>query len=86
LPPKIKYDVEVKYRLSIRNNVKHWKVFEDDLEIKGFLEIVEDLSSLHIDQDQDTEENPHTNFFLIKLFSIILFSYPVIIFQKDLSP
>ena len=36
LPPKLKYDVEVKYRPSIPNNVKHWKVFEDDLEIKNF--------------------------------------------------
>ena len=34
LPPKLKYDVEVKHRPSIPNNVKHWKVFEDDLEIK----------------------------------------------------
>jgi hypothetical protein len=37
-PPKLRYDVEVKYRPSIPNNVKHWKVFEDDLEIKRFLE------------------------------------------------
>jgi hypothetical protein len=28
LPPKLKYDVEVKYRPSIPDNVKHWKVFE----------------------------------------------------------
>jgi ribonuclease HI len=27
LPPKLKYEVEVKYRPSIPNNVKHWKVF-----------------------------------------------------------
>ena len=30
-PPKLKYNVEVKYRPSIPNNVKHWKVFEDDI-------------------------------------------------------
>jgi ribonuclease HI len=41
LPPKFRYDVEVKYRPSIPDNVKHWKVFEDDLEIKKFLETVE---------------------------------------------
>jgi ribonuclease HI len=34
LPPKFIYDVEVKYRPSILDNVKHWKVFEDDLEVK----------------------------------------------------
>ena len=40
-PPKLKYDVEVKYRPSILDNVKHWKVFEDDLEIKKFLDTIE---------------------------------------------
>jgi hypothetical protein len=34
LPPKIKYYIEVKYRPSIPENVKHWKVFEDDPKIK----------------------------------------------------
>ena len=41
LPPKLKYDVEVKYRPSIPDNVKHWKVFENDIEIKRFLETME---------------------------------------------
>jgi hypothetical protein len=31
LPPKLRYNVEVKYRPSIPDSVKHWKVFEDDL-------------------------------------------------------
>jgi hypothetical protein len=48
-PPKLRYDVEVKYRPSIPDNVKHWKVFEDDLEIKRFLEAVDEFSALHID-------------------------------------
>ena len=67
LPPKIKYDVEVKYRPSIPNNVKHWKVFEDDLKIKIFLETVDDFFALHIDQDHDTEKIPHTDIFLNKI-------------------
>jgi hypothetical protein len=41
LPPKLKYDVDVKYMPSIPDNVKHWKVFEYDLEIKRFLETLE---------------------------------------------
>jgi hypothetical protein len=56
LPPKLRYDVEVKYMPSILDNVKHWKVFEDDLEIKKFLEIIEEFSELHIDQDFISEE------------------------------
>jgi hypothetical protein len=31
IPPKLKYDVEVKYKPSILDNVKYWKVYEDDL-------------------------------------------------------
>jgi hypothetical protein len=49
LPPKLKYDIEVKYKPSIPNNVKHWKVFEDDLEIKIFLEVFDEFFALHID-------------------------------------
>jgi hypothetical protein len=49
LPPKLKYEVEIKYRPSILDNVKHWKVFEDDIEIKKFLETVDEFSDMHID-------------------------------------
>jgi hypothetical protein len=49
LPPKLRYDVEVKYKPSITNNVKYWKVFEDDLEIKRFLETFDEFSALYID-------------------------------------
>jgi hypothetical protein len=67
LSPKIKYDVEVKYRPSIPNNVKHWKVFQDHLEIKIFLETVDEFSALYIDQDHDTEKIPHVDIFLNKI-------------------
>jgi ribonuclease HI len=66
-PPKFRYDVEVKYRPSIPDNVKHWKVFEDDLEIERFLQSVDEFSALHIDQDPDTEESPHPEVFLNKI-------------------
>jgi len=51
LPPKLKYDIEVKYKPSIQDNVKHWKLFEDDLEIMKLLETVDEFFALHIDQD-----------------------------------
>jgi hypothetical protein len=53
IPPKIKYDVEFKYKPSILTNVKFWKVFEDDLKIKNFLETIDEFFSLHIDQYHD---------------------------------
>jgi ribonuclease HI len=67
LPPKFRYDVEVKYRPSIPDNVKHWKVFEDDLEVKRFLETVEEFSEMHIDQDVVSEEELDGGNFLNKI-------------------
>jgi hypothetical protein len=67
LPPKFRYDVEVKYRPSIPDNVKHWKVFEDDLEIKRFLETVEEFSEMHIDQDSVSKEKLDSGNFLSKI-------------------
>jgi ribonuclease HI len=65
--PKLKYDVEVKYTPSIPENEKHWKVFEDDIEIKIFLETVEEFSALHIDEDHDDTKIPHADIFLNKI-------------------
>jgi ribonuclease HI len=64
LPPKLKYDVGVKYRPSILDNIKNWKVFEDDNEIKKFLESVDEFSALYIDQGHDSESSPHVDVFL----------------------
>jgi ribonuclease HI len=67
IPPKIKYGVEVKYMPSMPDNVKYWKVFEDDLELKNFLETIDEFSALHINQDHDPEITPHANVFLNKI-------------------
>jgi ribonuclease HI len=48
-PPKLRYDIEVRYRSSISDNILHWKVSEDDLETIIFLESVDEFSPLHID-------------------------------------
>jgi ribonuclease HI/uncharacterized small protein (DUF1192 family) len=56
--PIVRSDVEIKYRPSVPDNVKHWKVFEDDLEIEKFLQSVDDFSALHIDEDPDMEGDP----------------------------
>jgi ribonuclease HI len=46
LPPKIRYDVEIRYKPFVPNNMKHWKVFEDDLEIIIFLESRESFNQI----------------------------------------
>jgi hypothetical protein len=50
MPPKLSYEIQVKYRPSLPNNVKYWKVFEDDDELSRFLQVVDEFFYLHIDQ------------------------------------
>jgi ribonuclease HI len=86
LPPKLRYDIEVKYRPSIPDNVKHWKVFEDDLEIKRFLETVDEFSALHIDQDHDSENDLHVDVFLKKIDNHHIVQFPSNHIPKGLVP
>jgi hypothetical protein len=86
IPPKIKYDVEVKYMPSIVDNVKYWKVFEDDLELKFFFETVDEFSSLHIDQDHDSEVTPHADVFLNKISNHHIVQLPSNHIPKGLVP
>lgn len=44
--PKLRYEVEMKYRLSIPNNIKNWQVFEDDQQIKEFLTMIDDFEGV----------------------------------------
>jgi hypothetical protein len=86
MPPKLKYDVEVKYRPSIPDNVKNWNVFEDDLEIKKNLESVDEFFALHIDQEHDYENNPHANVFLNKIDNHHIVQLPTNHIPKGLVP
>jgi hypothetical protein len=86
IPPKIKYDVEVKYKPSIEDNVKYWKVFENDLELKNFLETVDDFSTLHVDQDHDSEITPHADVFLNKIANHHIVQLPSNHIPKGLVP
>jgi len=85
-PPKLKYGVEVKYIPYILDNVKHWKVFEDNLEIKIFLETMEEFSSLHIDQDHDDTKSPHVDIFFNKIANHKIVQFPSNYIPKGLVP
>jgi hypothetical protein len=50
--------VEIRYRPSVPDNVKHWRVFEDDQEIEKFLQSIDDFSASRIDEDQIPDEKP----------------------------
>jgi ribonuclease HI len=86
LPPKLNYDVEFKYKPSIPDNVKYWKVFKDDLELKKFLKTIDEFSALHIDQDHDSEINPHDDVFLNKISNHHIVQLPSNHIPKGLVP
>jgi ribonuclease HI len=86
IPPKLKYVVEVKYKPSIPDNVKYWKVFEDDLELKKFLESVDEFAALHMDRDLDSEITPHADVFLNKIANHHIVQLPINHIPKGLVP
>jgi hypothetical protein len=58
MPPtilKLNYHIEMRQKPSIPNNVKHWQIFEDDEQIKKFLEMVDEFSETHIDQENQND-------------------------------
>jgi hypothetical protein len=48
--------VEVKHRKTIPDNLKNWQFFSDDLELKRFLQTIEEFSNISIDQDNKDNE------------------------------
>ena len=49
MPPKLNYEIQVKYRPSLPDYVKILKVFENDDELSKFLQVVDEFSDMHID-------------------------------------
>ena len=51
------YQVDIVNRPSIPDNYKYWQVFEDDMQIKIFLELSGEFVNTHIDTKNDNSEN-----------------------------
>jgi hypothetical protein len=45
----LRYEIEVRHRPSIPNSIKYWQVFNDDHELKRFLETVDEFYAISID-------------------------------------
>jgi hypothetical protein len=56
MPAKLNYEIQVKYRPSLPDNVNFWKVFYDDEELVRFLEVIDEFSTLHIDHENEIVE------------------------------
>jgi ribonuclease HI len=58
VPPtvfKLKYHIEMRHGPSIPNNIQHCQVFEDNEQIRKFLEMVDEFSETHIDQENQND-------------------------------
>ena len=49
--PNRKYEIEVKHRPYIPDNVKYQQVFEDNQQIKRFLDMSEEFVNTHVDDE-----------------------------------
>lgn len=54
--PNRAYQIEVKHRPSVPDNVKYWQVFEDDSHINKFLTLLDEFENLPIDEDEEKEK------------------------------
>ena len=50
--------MEIVNRPSIPDNSKYWQVFEDDMQIKRFLELSGEFVNTHFDNENDKDEAP----------------------------
>lgn len=48
----LQYQIQVKYRPSIIDNLKHWQSFEDDEQLKSFLQVIDEFSNMQIEEDK----------------------------------
>ena len=54
--PSGKYEVEVRHKASVLDNVKSWQVSEDDKKIKKFLNLMGEFDGLTIDEENELLE------------------------------
>lgn len=52
-----KYEIEIKHRLTIPDNVDHWQVFKDGKKISKFMEMFGEFENVNINQEKMFEES-----------------------------
>ena len=54
--PSRGYEVEIKNRPAMPDNIKYWHVFEDDKQIESFLKMEDGFENLNIDEEYCDED------------------------------
>ena len=51
--PVGRYEIEVRHKSSIPDNVKIWQAFKDDKKIHKFLTLIEEFEGLDVDEENE---------------------------------
>jgi ribonuclease HI len=86
LPHKLNYEIQVKYRRSLPDNVKFWKVFEDDAELTRFLAVIDEFVDLQIDQENEHDDEAEKPKFRSKIVAHEIVPLSTNIIPKGLVP
>ena len=54
--PIRKYDIELRHRPFVPDNVKNWKVFKDDKQIHSFLTLTGEFKRLVVDEENELQK------------------------------
>jgi hypothetical protein len=55
--PNEKYEIEVKHRLAVPDNIKYWQVFEDENQVESFLQMSDEFANMNIDDECCCDED-----------------------------
>ena len=83
---QLRYPIEVICIPSIPDNIKHWREFHDDQEIKKLLELTGEFSTSLIDQDEDTEIYENASYFKNSIGNHDIIEFKGIFIPKGLVP
>jgi hypothetical protein len=86
LPHKLTYEIQVKYRPSLPDNVKFWKVFEDDAELTRFLVVIDEFVDLQIDRENEHDHEVEEQKFKRKIAAREIVQMSTNIIPKGLVP
>ena len=86
LPHKLNYEIQVKYRPSLPDNVKFWKVFEDVTELTRFLAVIDEFADLQIDQENEHDDEAEKPKFRRKIAAHEIVQLSTNIIPKGLVP
>jgi hypothetical protein len=51
-----KYEIEVKHKPIVPDNIKYWKIFKDDKQVERFLQMSDEFANSNIDDEYCCEE------------------------------